>query len=115
MSVIHEGEILHIITRRNFDNDARRHFVGRVLEEKKGLVRIEGFAFVYHSGNDRFHKHPERRVRVFDVGHSGHIVNVLPDELDIDRIHYGFDENRHLVITDGDGFELDINEFGLTT
>lgn len=115
MSVIQEGDILHVITRRVFDNDARRHFVGRVLDASGGLVRIEGHAFVYHSGDSRFHKHKERRIRIIDAGDSGHIVNVLPAELDIDRIQYGLDENRHLVITDGDSFELDINEFGLSS
>jgi hypothetical protein len=113
--VIHEGEILHVITRRVFDNDARRHFVGRVIGASNGLVRLEGHAFVYHSGDNRFQKHKERRTRIIDAGDAGHIVNVLPAELDIEKIHYGLDDERHLVITDGDSFELDINEFGLSS
>jgi hypothetical protein len=115
MSLIKKGEVLHIITRRQFDNDARRHFLGRVVDSTKGLVRVEGYAFVYHSGDNRFHKHVECRTRLFDAGDSNHIVNVLPEALDLDRVHYDLDENRHLVITDGQGFELDINEFGMSS
>ena len=40
--VIDKGEKIHIVTRRNFEGDLRRHFVGEVVEVQDAAVRIEG-------------------------------------------------------------------------
>jgi hypothetical protein len=44
--VLTEGEKVHVITRRLFDNDLRRHFVGEVKAVSDVAVRLEGYAFV---------------------------------------------------------------------
>ncbi len=109
-AVVEVGQKVHIITRRLFKEDVRRHFVGTILAVSGYVTRVEGFVFVYSPIRMEYRKRPERRTRVFDLADAGHIVIVLPSEVEIDRIRYGIVEDR-LVVMDGSGFTLDINEF----
>jgi hypothetical protein len=43
-TVIEAGDKLHIITRRNFVDDLRRHFAGSVVAVSGGLIRLQGYA-----------------------------------------------------------------------
>ncbi|HLC03620.1 MAG TPA: hypothetical protein VJK02_11330 [Anaerolineales bacterium] len=45
--VITVGEEVHIITRRLFENDLRRHFAGLVEEVSRSLLRARGHVFVF--------------------------------------------------------------------
>lgn len=53
-SVLEVGEPVHIITRRLFDGDVRRHFTGRVTAAANDLVRAEGWVFVFNRGTNEF-------------------------------------------------------------
>jgi hypothetical protein len=110
-SAIEIGDKLHIITRRRFENDFRRHFVGEVTGISGELHRIQGYAFVFDMGLNEFIKRPELRTRLFSLGEEGFIVNKIPSEVAIASLEYRLVEN-HLVITDGAKYTLDINEFG---
>jgi len=112
---VEEGDVLLVITRRLFDNDVRRHFVGRVVGRSGSCVRLDGYAFVFDSSSSRFVKRPDRRHRLFDVGDSGHVVNVLPRTVSPDEVRYQVDGGGSLVVTDGDRFRLDMAEFGLSS
>jgi hypothetical protein len=106
------GDKLHIITRRLFPEDVRRHFAGEVISASEGLYEIQGYTFVFHSSANEYRKRPELRTRIYSLGDAGHIVNKLPREVDIGSLEYRVIEQR-LVVTDSKGFLLDINEFGL--
>ena len=108
------GDKLHIITRRLFHEDVRRHFAGEVIRGSEGLYEIQGYTFVFHSPTNEYRKRPELRTRIFSLGDAGYIVNKLPREVDIGSLEYRIIEQR-LVIADAKGFVLDINEFGLLT
>ena len=41
-------------------------------------------------------------------------MNVLPESVRLEVLHYAFEGGR-LVLTDGAGYSLDINEFGPIT
>jgi hypothetical protein len=109
--VLKEGEKVHIITRRLFENDLRRHFVGEVQAVSEVAVRLEGYVFVFDAGDVRYVKRPERRVRIFGLADSGSIINVLPAHVDLDALSYQTSAENHMVFTDGKSFTLDINEF----
>ncbi len=109
---IRVGDKVHVITRRAFPDDLRRHFAGEVTAVVGDLVRVAGYTFVHHSGRNEFDRRPEVRTRLFRLGEAGHIVNVLPSEVDVARLRYVLVDNR-LAVTDGAGHVLDINEFGL--
>jgi hypothetical protein len=109
--ILQPGDKIHVMTRRFFADDIRRHFVGEVKAVAGGIVRVTGYAYVYHSGHNEYERRPDERTRVIGVGDAGHIVNVLPDEVDVAALLYAVADGR-LVVTDGASFRLDINEFG---
>jgi hypothetical protein len=59
------GEKIHIMARRRFEQDIRRHFVGTVLASDGTVIRMEGYTFVFDSNKDIFIKRPEKRTRIF--------------------------------------------------
>jgi hypothetical protein len=109
-AVLAAGEKVHIIARRQFEDDPRRHFVGEVEAVSDGLARVRGFAFIFHSGKNEYEKRPDERVRVVSLADAGNLINVLPPNVRVDALHYGFTHGR-LAVTDG-AYSLDINEFG---
>lgn len=111
VQVLEVGDKLHIITRRLFEGDIRRHFVGEVTGISGELQEVRGHTYVYNRGSNQFMKRPELRTRIFSVGQADFIVNKIPREVTIASLEYRFIEKR-LVVTDGEKFALDINEFG---
>lgn len=114
VQVLEVGDKLHIITRRRFEGDLRRHFVGEVTGISGGLQEVRGYAFVLNRGRNEFKKRPEIRTRLFSLGQADYIVNKIPREVTIAALEYRVIESR-LVVTDGGKFALDINEFGHLT
>jgi hypothetical protein len=109
--VLKEGEKVHVITRRSFDTDLRRHFVGEVQAVSEVAIRLEGYVFVLDASNNQYVKRPGRRVRVFDLADSGSIINVIPVDVDLDDLSYQTSAQNRSVLTDGKSYSLDINEF----
>jgi len=107
------GTKLHIVTRRLFEEDLRRHFVGTVTGLFNHGQEIQGYAFVFQPGKNEWQRRPELRTRIFSLGAAGLIVNVIPPNVDVAALKYSVIENR-LVVTDGASFTLDINEFGIS-
>ncbi len=102
---------MHIITRRLFDGDVRRHFVGEVTGVSGELTEVRGYAFVFDPGINLYRKRPELRTRILGLGESGFIVNKIPQEVAINSVEYRLVEGRSKV-TDGLDFVLDVDEFG---
>ncbi len=111
-TVLVVGEKVHIITRRSFQEDLRRHFTGEITAVQDDQFRAEGYVFVFDPGNNAYERRPETRVRVFSTSGAGHIINILPRGVRIKSLQYLQIDGR-LKVTDGAGFTLDINEFGL--
>lgn len=111
LSILNPGEKIHIITRRLFADDLRRHFVGEVTAIRDGRLRTEGYTFVFDSTMNQFVKHPDLRTRVFSLD-SQQIINVLPKNVSIGKLMYKV-INKVLTVTDEQGFSLEVNEFGL--
>jgi predicted SnoaL-like aldol condensation-catalyzing enzyme len=107
------GEKIHVLTRRRFENDIRRHFVGVVKESNESTVKIEGSVFVVDSFREHFERRPEIRTRIIGLADSGNIINVIPKNVDLKALNYKISKDNHLVITDDKSFQMDINEFGL--
>jgi hypothetical protein len=110
-SVLAVGEKLHIMTRRLFADDVHPHFVGEISAVVGPLFKSRGFSFVFDSGTNSYIKHPEPRTRLFSLSDAGHIITVIPQEVDMNSLEYRIVSGR-LAITDGRGFSLEINEFG---
>jgi hypothetical protein len=113
-TVLAVGEKVHIITRRLFEEDPRRHLVGQVEAVSEGLARVRGHAFIFNSAHNEYEKRSGERVRIVSLSDARTLINVLPPDVGIDALHYAFEDGR-LVVTDGAGYSLDINEFGPIT
>ena len=111
--VIEVGDKLHIITRRLFEGDNRRHFAGEVTGVSGDLQEVRGYTFVFNRGTNEYKKRPELRTRIFSLGQADFIVNKIPREVAMESLEYRTKDKR-LVITDSRNFSLDINEFGLS-
>ena len=110
--VIRAGEKVHILTRRLFTEDVRRHFVGEIKAVDGSLARVEGYVFVFDGARNDWVKRAEKRLRILSLADSGHIVKVIPPEVVLDELQYQVSSDKRLTITDGRDFSLDINEFG---
>lgn len=105
------GEKVHVIERRLFEGDVRRHFVGEVRGVETAAMRVRGFVFVHDTTSSTWVRGSEPRTRIIPIGASGFVINVVPRDTNIDEVRYEEIEGR-LTVTDGASFRLDINEFG---
>ena len=110
-AVLGVGEKVHVVTRRAFPEDVRRHFVGAVQACSGDAVKLEGYAFVLRGSTNEYERRPEKRVRVVSLSDAGNIINVLPESVHLDGLKYEFSSGR-LLMTDGAGYELELTEFG---
>ncbi len=113
MELVALGEVVHIIERRAFPGDVRRHFIGHVEAATAAAIRVRGWLFVYDAGAREFVKKPEQRTRLIPVDNHV-IVNLLPATVNVDAVHYFRDAEGNLSLTDGADFELDVSEFSPT-
>ena len=109
--LLEKGAKVHIITRRIFETDLRRHFVGEVKSATENVILVEGYAFIFSNIINAFDKRPELRKRIFSLTDNGNIIFVLPPTADLEKMTYQINEGNRLVMTDG-SYSLDINEFG---
>jgi len=109
---IAKGEKVHIITRRLFESDLRRHFAGVVEDVALPLIRVRGYAYVFDHAQNQFICHDEERIRVFSAPDSSQIVNILPPKTRMANLRYELDHIGRRLMVDGAGFQLNISEFG---
>lgn len=106
------GEKIHVMHRRRFEKDLRRHFVGQVKAYEHGVARVAGYVFVIDDLTKHlFVKRPDRRVKLVPIASGDVIVNVIPDEVDLEQVTYEL-RDRTLWVTDGSRWEMDLKEFG---
>jgi len=110
LDLVETGELIHVIERRVFSGDVRRHFVGAVGASTDQALRLKGYLFVYDSGASGFVRKPELRTRIIPLDNRV-ILNVLPRGISLEEVRYAHDADGNLTLTDGAGFELDISEF----
>lgn len=109
--VLKTGEQLHIITRRQFEGDVRRHFIGKVTEASDSIARLEGKIYVLNSIKNEFVPINEKREKIIRIGESGFVINIIPPEVNIDELIYAYTEENKMVVTDNKEFSMDISEF----
>jgi hypothetical protein len=110
-TIMESGDKLHIMTRRLFEEDIRRHFVGEIMAVQGDLALIRGYTFIFNHSTNEYRRLPEVRSRIISVGDAGHIVNKIPRDTEIETISYKTVGER-LVVEDNRNFTLSINEFG---
>jgi len=106
------GEKVHIVERRSFQSDVRRHFFGRVDRVDSAAIRVTGYVFVFDSSSSKFVRIDAPRTRLIPLATAGYVINVAAAETDVEDVRYVESDGR-LKATDGGAFNLDINEFGV--
>lgn len=106
------GDKVHVVERRLFESDLRRHFIGEVIDTDLSTVVVRGWVFIFDGSSASFQRHPEKRTRVVSLVDARILVNLLPDEAQVENARYETDDNAGLTVTDGANFSLAMNEFG---
>ena len=110
MALLDPGEKVHVIERRMFDGDARRHFVGEVDSCSDVAVRVTGYTFVCNPMTGNFDRREPARTRIIPLGASGVVVYVIPEQIDIDAVRYEWGLGNRLVVRAG-RWEAYLDEF----
>jgi hypothetical protein len=111
-AMLKPGERIHVIHRRYFDKDIRRHFVAEVDEYEDGIIRASGYVFaVDENQGHNFVRRPEKRTRLISIHDGSLLVNIIPLNVKLEAVVY----ERHaggLRVTDGE-WAMEIKEFGV--
>lgn len=105
------GEKIHVIIRRLFEADLRRHFIGEIVGVSESAVKVKGYAIVLNSVTNQYELKPDTRIRVLSLVDARNIINIIPPKAKIENTKYILSVEKRLVVTDGESFTLDINEF----
>lgn len=108
--VLSEEDLVLIITRRLFQGDAQRHFIGTVEQVSSSAFRVRGHAFIRDAGSDSFVRRKGQRTRIFPFDNHV-IIFVISNEVDIVNVRYEHQKTNQLFVTDGKHLNLDISEF----
>lgn len=112
--IFEQGEKIHVIIRRLFASDLRRHFIGEIIRVSESVIKVKGCAVVHNSVTNQYEFKPETRVRIVSLIDARNIINVIPREAKIENTKYELTHEKRLVVTDGESFALDVNEFSTT-
>jgi len=108
--ILEQGEKIHIVERRLFADDVRRHFIGEVLKCTERAVRAKGYVWVFDVVNAQYVRKSENRERIFALD-DRLIINVITPEANIEATAYVYDPQKGLLVTDRESFSLEITEF----
>jgi hypothetical protein len=108
--ILAAGDKVHVIHRQLFAGDTQRHFVGTVAGCNGDLARISSYLFTKDPKNNEFAKHDSSlRTRIIPLTSGMLIINVLPPDVDIEKITYVHRGPQHIVVTDGSAWCLDLS------
>jgi hypothetical protein len=103
------GEKVHIIERRFFKEDIRRHFIGEIVKCSENSIRVKGYVWTFEPMRG-FNRKPEIRESVINLD-EGLTINIIPKEVNIEEIKYVSSLQKGHIATDGKSFSLDVTEF----
>ena len=93
--LLRPGERIHVIHRRLFDKDIRRHFIGEVDFYDSGLIRATGYVFaIDENQGHNFTRRPDKRSRILSLNDGSLIVNVIPLLVNIESVVYEEDMSK---------------------
>jgi hypothetical protein len=107
--ILQQGEKIHVIHRRNFETDPHRHFAGTVDDYENGIARVTGHIYTVDMVKFSFFRRPELRTRIISLISGDLLVNVLPEEVDLEKVVYK-QEKSSVRVTDGSDWHMDISD-----
>ena len=112
--MLSKGEKVFVVTRRLFDKDLRRHFVGEIQDVSGAAMRVQGYAFIFDETMNDFIRREDLRTRIFSIIDAGILIAVIPADVSIEEIRYRVDEKNRRILTDGKNYKMNVSEFGIT-
>jgi hypothetical protein len=110
MDVFKIGEKIHVVEKRMFADDVRRHFIGEIIASSENAIRLKGYVWVYNSTQAKFFRRQELRERILILG-DRLIINIIPKDSDIKEFVYNTDNTKKMFITNNKGYSLELSEF----
>lgn len=110
MTLLEPGEKVHVIERRAFDGDVRRHFVGEVEAASETAIRAVGYTFVCNTMTGNFDRREPARTRIIPLIAAGVVVYVIPRDIDPRSVRYEWAPGNRLVVRAG-SWEVFLDEF----
>lgn len=102
------GEKVHVVERRFFEHDVKRHVVGEIVKCGSDSIRIKGYVWSFHAVCGEFVKKRGKRERVI-YADKMLITNVLPPDVDLEQLRYISNQDGH-ALTDGGAFLLEVSD-----
>lgn len=113
MTMLEPGEKVHVIERRTFEHDVRRHFVGEVERATDAVARATGYTFVANMMTGVFERREPPRTRIIPLAATGLVVYVIPEDVDIKSIRYEWTAGNKLLVRGG-SWEVVLDEFAVS-
>jgi len=110
--MLDKGEKVFVITRRLFEEDRIRLFVGDVQRSSDTAIKVRGYAFVHDEFTNEIVRREDIRTRIISLADAINIILVIPKEVVLENIQYELNDMNERVITDNDSFVMNLNEFG---
>lgn len=110
--MLENGEKVFVITRRLFDGDRLRQFVGEVMESSDTVIKVRGYVFVHDDFTNEIVRREDVRTRIISLVDAVNIILVIPKEVDLENVQYEIDNMNQHVLTDKESFSMNLNEFG---
>ncbi len=92
-ALLEAGERVLVIERRAFDQDVRRHFIGRVDAVEASCFRATGHLFVYHDSTRQWVRRQSLRTRIYGMNDSRLIISILPETVNLPTLTYDSDSD----------------------
>ncbi|MBN2640234.1 MAG: hypothetical protein JXR78_01135 [Victivallales bacterium] len=108
------GDKLHVLIRRKFEKDIRRHMIGMVENASENAVVVLGRKAVYNGTKANYIIINDLSSQVVSLTDNGNIITVLPDDVNLDDLHYKVSPGKTLL-TDGKNYTLRINDAGMNS
>lgn len=108
--VIEKGEAVLVVHRRLFTDDQQRFFVGKVLAYDDGVARVSGYTWRPDPHrNGTWQRKSDMRTKLVALASGTFIVYAIA-VADIDAVEISTNAKGLLVVSDNNGFEMDVSE-----
>ena len=110
--MLSKGDKVFVITRRLFEGDRIRLFVGGVQKSSDVAIKVQGYAFVNDEFTNEIVRREDVRIRIISTVDAVNIIMVIPEEVILENVQYELNDMNERVLTDNGSFTMNLNEFG---
>lgn len=111
--MLDKGEKIFSITRRLFDGDRIRIFIGEVHKSTDNVILVRGYAFTHDYFSNEIVRQEVPRIRIISMTDAVNIILNIDSNINIENVQYKIDDMNQRVITDNESFTINLSEFGI--